>query len=612
MKKKGVKILHVITDKGRILDIPRVLDELGHSVYTANKGTHLSGFHLKESKEIEYGIEEYNIECVTSYNFSESISYACMKKGIPYIAWVYDTPQKELYTSYAFYPCNYIFVFDKKQEKRLKEIGLKNVFFMPLAIHGEKIKLELTMDVQCEACDVAFVGQTYYMDNVEEVVEDSPECIRDEIYECIEKNFMKWEDDLGIHEKLSEKCAEYFDSLEKIPVKERYPYITKEFYYEAAVLSRMLAYRERIHILNTLAEKYDVKIYTFDKNIKGLSDKVKVCPGIKYDAGISCIYRDAKININNTLHCIETGACMRVFEVMGAGGFLISNYQKELEELFVPGKEIVLYHNEEELLHLVDYYLAHEEERKEIARNGQRKVLAYHTLHIRFQKIMQIVYEQEKNRKESYLEMQRKEITKYINQALESGEEECINDLYMLFYNPMYEVTIGGTTEFEFVKEMLFLWKQEKDLSGSNIFENLKSIDQLRIYYLRIKHLLWRIESDCEYEDCQKGVCELVEKKVPAAFLAWQIKVNILKRKKVYLALSEYLWNVNPARGIEFITYGLFDFPGDKDLLMYKANFLLEAQCYFEALEALKSISNPDEEVLELIVELEVALGMRE
>ena len=57
------------------------------------------------------------------------------------------------------------------------------------------------------------------------------------------------------------------------------------------------------------------------------------------------------------------------------------------------------------------------------------------------------------------------------------------------------------------------------------------------------------------------------------------------------------------------ISYGLFDFPEDADLLMYKANYLLELQCYKEALQTLKMIQNPGEDILEITEELENALG---
>ncbi len=609
-KKKQKRILHILTKEISILDIPRVLDELGYDVFTANLGIRATGFHKEDAQKIVAAIEEYKVQCVTSYDFSESISYACMKTGIPYVSWVYDTPQKELYTDYALYPCNYIFVFDKVQWQRMKEIGIKNVYFMPLAIHGEKIKLELRMSPKKYVCDVAFVGQLYRVSNTEAVIAAAPEQIKGEINDCISQCFMQWNDDIRMHGSMSEKCAVFFDSVEKIPVEQRYPYITKEFYYEAAVLSRMIAHRERVQALNMLAEKYDVRFYTFDKNTDELNHKVKVCPGIKHDGGISCVYRDAKINLNITLHCIDTGACQRIFDVMAAGGFMLSNYQKELEELFVPGKEIVMYHDEEEMLQLVEYYLTHEQEREEIARNGQRKVLAYHDFHSRLEKIMEIVDNEERGRNDSYTGFQKKELIRMTDAGLQAGTPEALGELYECFHNPIYSLTIETNSSLGCIKEMLYIWNQEKAIGESVLFRQIHNFDEAEKMYLRTKHIMWRIENDCEYGACQAGVEELVEKDITCAFMAWQIKANLLERKAVYLKLSEYLWNINQAKGIQMLTYGLFDYPNDADLLMYQANFLLEAQCFMEALNTLMRIPEPDEEIYELIQELKAALGV--
>ena len=70
MKKKGIKVLHIITKEIRVLDIPRVLDELGYTVYTANLGTCATGFHQKDSVNILHAIDEFGVDCVTSYDFS--------------------------------------------------------------------------------------------------------------------------------------------------------------------------------------------------------------------------------------------------------------------------------------------------------------------------------------------------------------------------------------------------------------------------------------------------------------------------------------------------------------------------------------------------------------
>lgn len=611
MNRKSIKkILHILTNEIAILDIPRVLDELGYDVYTANLDISSVGFCEEDSKKIVAVLEEHEVDCVTSYDFSESISHACMSYGIPYISWVYDNPQKELYTHYALYPCNYIFVFDKIQLKRMKDIGIQNVYFMPLAIHGEKIKHELKMQKKQYNCDVAFVGQLYRAENTERVVALSPSWVKEEVERCIDKCFMQWNDNAKMHGSISEHCAAYFDSLEKVPIENKYPLIKKEFYYEAAVMSRMIAHRERVRILNGLAEKYDVRLYTFDRNTQILSDKVQVRQGIKHDAGISCVYRDAKINLNITLHCIESGACQRVFDVMASGGFMLSNYQKELEELFEVGKEIVLYHNEEELLSLVEYYLTHEKEREEIARNGQRKVLAYHNLSSRFQHIMKIVSEQESERNKRYVDVQREMLTERTNNVLASASINDIRELIELYHDPVYDLATMDETDLGLIKEMLFVWEQEQSIKNGNIFANIENVKEAVLRYLRTKHVLLRIENDCNYEACLSGVRELLEQNISGVFMAWLIKSKLQERKEVYLKLSEYLWNISPSRGIEMLSYGLFDFPEDTDMLLYKADYLLELQYYSEALKTLKCIREPNDEINELIQELESALAM--
>ncbi len=69
----------------------------------------------------------------------------------------------------------------------------------------------------------------------------------------------------------------------------------------------------------------------------------------------------------------------RTWLTLGCGGFLLTNYQPALEELFQTGKQLVWYHSTEECLELIDYYLEHEDERKAIADNGYRLAHDEHT-----------------------------------------------------------------------------------------------------------------------------------------------------------------------------------------------------------------------------------------
>lgn len=62
-------------------------------------------------------------------------------------------------------------------------------------------------------------------------------------------------------------------------------------------------------------------------------------------------------------------------DVLAAGGFLITNYQEEIAEYFVDGQDLVMAYTPEDMVEKTAYYLEHDEERKAIALNGQKKVM---------------------------------------------------------------------------------------------------------------------------------------------------------------------------------------------------------------------------------------------
>jgi spore maturation protein CgeB len=78
----------------------------------------------------------------------------------------------------------------------------------------------------------------------------------------------------------------------------------------------------------------------------------------------------------------------RVFEVPAAGGFLLTGESDDsIAEYYVPGKEIAVYKDENELVEKVKYYLSHEEVRKAIAHAGFNRTMKDHTYQKRFEQI---------------------------------------------------------------------------------------------------------------------------------------------------------------------------------------------------------------------------------
>jgi spore maturation protein CgeB len=70
---------------------------------------------------------------------------------------------------------------------------------------------------------------------------------------------------------------------------------------------------------------------------------------------------------------------LRDFEAPMSGAFYMLEYLEEIEEFFVPGKEIVCFDGPVDLVEKCRYYLSHDEEREEIGRAGRERALRDHT-----------------------------------------------------------------------------------------------------------------------------------------------------------------------------------------------------------------------------------------
>lgn len=74
----------------------------------------------------------------------------------------------------------------------------------------------------------------------------------------------------------------------------------------------------------------------------------------------------------------------RNFEIPGHGGFLLTSVAEGLDRYYVPGKEIEVWNDPDELVEKVRYFLAHDAERRHIEEEGRRRTLAEHTYEQRF------------------------------------------------------------------------------------------------------------------------------------------------------------------------------------------------------------------------------------
>lgn len=111
---------------------------------------------------------------------------------------------------------------------------------------------------------------------------------------------------------------------------------------------------------------------------------------LDYATEMPYAFHYSKINLNPSLRIIQTGIPLRAFDVMGAGGFLLSNWQEELAEAYTDGVDLALYDSIPDAIEKAAFYLAHDDIRRQIVQSGRQKTLQEHDLQNTLQEIFRL------------------------------------------------------------------------------------------------------------------------------------------------------------------------------------------------------------------------------
>ena len=146
---------------------------------------------------------------------------------------------------------------------------------------------------------------------------------------------------------------------------------------------------ERIRTMSLLGTRFSVDLYTgSDTKTLPVQNRGRA----KTLTEMPLIFRHSKINLNMTSKAIREGIPLRIFDILGCGGFLLTNYQPELPSLFVLGRDFDVYGSEDELLEKTEYYLTHDKDREEIASCGFKTVKEYHSYPRRLSEMLSLAF----------------------------------------------------------------------------------------------------------------------------------------------------------------------------------------------------------------------------
>ena len=368
---------------------------LGHEVDTID--TEITWKDVPGEKIVEIvssALSSGNYDAVVSVNYYPIVSEVCRIFGVRYIAWTVDSPVIELLSDTVANNTNRIFCFDYKQYGDLSPYNPGGVFYLPLATNPGRWDKVIAGASAGEhekfRNDISFVGSLYTEKCPYDALGDVSAYTRGFLEGMMESQ-KKVYGYFFLNEVLTDEVIS--DFIRNMPDY----YIPPEKARRDDAMEIALKYLgmkvtclERLEVMKLLGEKYNVTAYTGSD-----TTKLPVRNGgrVKTLTEMPLVFHNSRINLNISCRSIRTGISQRTWDIMGAGGFVLTNYQEEIANFFEPGRDIEVYGSMEELLDKTAYYLEHEDVRARIARSGSKKVHEGHSYKDRIGLMIELAFE---------------------------------------------------------------------------------------------------------------------------------------------------------------------------------------------------------------------------
>ena len=297
------------------------------------------------------------------------IARLCFEHNIPYVVWSYDSPINLQTTEGLDYPTNHFYLFDRNEAARWNSKGFSCFKHLPLAVNANRLKQVCKYDPDF-SCDVSMMGKLYrstlpYLKNH---MDKYCQGFIDGLINSQLNLYGSFLIDNALTDDIINKIN---DSLQKN--NSNFINVTKaQLSYS---ISTQITYIERISILRLLSSKCSTHLYTYTTSAdeQALLKNVSIHGPIDYGFQMPNLFFSSKINLNATLKDIQSGICLRALDILGCGGFLLTNYQEEIAEHFVNEKEVVMYESIEDAVAKAEFYLKHDDLREKIALAGQER-----------------------------------------------------------------------------------------------------------------------------------------------------------------------------------------------------------------------------------------------
>ncbi len=344
----------------------------------------------KKADEFLKKIDSFSPDFIFSLTANSKIS-KIIPDPIPIINYELDKIMSEKFVdNHSFKKRDLIFTTYKKDVPVFLKIGAKNVYYLPFFFNAHNPNVDPN-----PSHEVSFVGTIglsndfrWYIEKMNKIADGNPKALHlleEVVLPFFHQLLKKQKDALEtnsfiipelIDKSLKGEVLKIFSAFNLHPLRSQ------------LLLSKEAAFQQRCYFLNSI----DLLSSWGNSDWSQLNWKNNRYQGpAELYKDTSNIYAQSKINLNIQRIYAQDGLSDRVFNVMMAGGFLLTDRNASIQELFIEDRHLVLFSSKQEMLEKINYYRIHPDKRDEIAMNGKKEVLANHSCLSRMRKILDTV-----------------------------------------------------------------------------------------------------------------------------------------------------------------------------------------------------------------------------
>ncbi len=304
---------------------------------------------------------------------------------LPLASWFVDNPHlilslyEGLVSSWAA-----LFTWDSDNLESLRGLGFEHVFFLPLAADCSRFFPGQKCPKKWRS-NVSFVGNSMRSKVAGRLWTARPQGKLLSRYKTIAESFMD-SSTLSVREFMAAHFPEEQAQFLCLPNAEQ------QLAYET-LITWQATLRYRLSCVQGILPFEPLLVGDQGwKRLLGKEAQWRYLPELSYYTDLPFFYSGTTINFNCTSAQMKGAVNQRVFDVPASGAFLLTDYRRQIEELFEPEKEVIYYHSPEQARDLAAFYLEHDQARQTVAAAALQRVQAQHQYEHRLETICRTMH----------------------------------------------------------------------------------------------------------------------------------------------------------------------------------------------------------------------------